>query len=186
VRGVASPAADPERSLRTAGPVFLRHPRRGGTLYGAPSPALGATGEIGGVKSKTYDGDSDGELFGANGATGMVNQQYHTGIDSNGDIITTVVYNINGDFAVDIPAKIEIPFTLKFYADDVGYGVVDFCDGVNETCAELNPTALTYSIVPEPSTWAMMLVGFAGLAFGSCAPGQRRTELLRPQNLSLT
>ena len=39
---------------------------------------------------------------------------------------------------------------------------------VNPTNAATGSYTVTYAIVPEPSTWAMMLLGFAGLGFAGC------------------
>jgi hypothetical protein len=36
---------------------------------------------------------------------------------------------------------------------------------------------LTFTAVPEPSTWAMMLLGFAGLAFAGYRASRRTTAL---------
>ena len=40
-----------------------------------------------------------------------------------------------------------------------------------------DPTAVPPQPVPEPSTWALMLLGFAGLGFAGCRASLRRGEV---------
>ena len=63
----------------------------------------------------------------------------------------------------------------------VGTFAVGTTDDLGEKIA-LNPTnTLSFDaslfVVPEPSTWAMLLLGFAGLGF----VGYRRTRRAKPQ-----
>jgi hypothetical protein len=80
--------------------------------------------------------------------------------------------------------------TLKGIEFDYAYNALDqlvgtFAVGTSESLGQkiaLNPTntlSFDFSIfvVPEPSTWAMMLLGFAGLAF----VGYRQTRRAKPQ-----
>jgi hypothetical protein len=46
-----------------------------------------------------------------------------------------------------------------------------------ESFSTNNPGTLTFTAVPEPSTWAMMLLGFAGLAFAGYRASRRTTAL---------
>jgi hypothetical protein len=48
-----------------------------------------------------------------------------------------------------------------FYSDS-GYSINAYA---GETLTAANGSIVTISAVPEPSTWAMMLLGFAGLGF---------------------
>jgi hypothetical protein len=49
----------------------------------------------------------------------------------------------------------------------------------DQTYGDLAPTTLTYTVasraVPEPSTWAMMLAGFAGLGFAGYRAARKNT-----------
>jgi hypothetical protein len=67
---------------------------------------------------------------------------------------------------------------LDFVINNTGAGIFGVpSDGGGPTDFQFNAT-VTYSVaagVPEPATWAMMLIGFAGLAFAA-----RRRERLAP------
>jgi PEP-CTERM motif len=91
------------------------------------------------------------------------------------------VENVNvsiSSLSTSIPLSLLSPFTYTLQAGEAGsgsfnYRYVDFTTGLNETLfADLAPTTLTVTVaespitaVPEPSTWAMMILGFAGLGF---------------------
>ena len=73
-----------------------------------------------------------------------------------------------------IPLSLTSPFTYTVQAGDTSsgsilYRTIDFTSGFFElVSADLSPTALTVTVaesVPEPSTWAMMLLGFGGIGF---------------------
>jgi hypothetical protein len=66
---------------------------------------------------------------------------------------------IGGGYQLELVLQNTIPF---------GGGSVTWLDG--------GTTGLSYSAVPEPSTWAMMLLGFAGLGFAGYR-GAKRTPL---------
>jgi PEP-CTERM motif len=56
--------------------------------------------------------------------------------------------------------------------DDPGY--VFF---LSHTDISYTSGTLTIAVVPEPSTWAMMLLGFAGLGFAGCRQRQRGEDV---------
>ena len=65
-----------------------------------------------------------------------------------------------------IPVSINMPFTYTVTPVNGMLGI----DPVNHAgyLIDLVPTTVTVSVpgaVPEPSTWAMMLLGFAGIGF---------------------
>ena len=63
---------------------------------------------------------------------------------------------IGGGYQLELVLQNTIPF---------GGGSVAWLDG--------GTTGLSYSAVPEPSTWAMMLLGFAGLGFAGYRGAKR-------------
>jgi hypothetical protein len=77
------------------------------------------------------------------------------------------------DPTLSIPVSINMPFTYTVTPANGGYGqgqVMLGIDPVNGAgyLIDLVPTTVTVSVpgaVPEPSTWAMMLIGLAGLGF---------------------
>lgn len=59
------------------------------------------------------------------------------------------------------------------------YGVTDMVSNPAGTCCGSHPAALNISAiaaVPEPATWAMMLIGFGGIGFAM--RGRRREQTL--------
>ncbi|SHM37477.1 PEPxxWA-CTERM sorting domain-containing protein [Bradyrhizobium lablabi] len=76
-----------------------------------------------------------------------------------------------------IPLSLTSPFTYTVQAGDtssgsIRYQTTDFNGFFELVFADLSPTSLTVTVaesslaaVPEPSTWAMMILGFCGLGF---------------------
>jgi hypothetical protein len=58
-------------------------------------------------------------------------------------------------------------------------GVIAFDDGGNPADADYDDLVVrfTVSAVPEPATWAMMLLGFAGIGFGLSSQAATRAPL---------
>jgi len=78
-------------------------------------------------------------------------------IDGGPDLITMYSYDPDGNLIlVSDPADMETKFTYDAYGD-----VLSMTDPNGAT------TKFAYYAVPEPSTWATMLIGFAALAFAS-------------------
>jgi hypothetical protein len=78
-----------------------------------------------------------------------------------------------------LPASITAPFSYTVVTADngCGAGCQNFVQlggpsgGLYDTFYNLFPNTLTETVasgVPEPSTWAMMLLGFAGVGFMAC------------------
>jgi hypothetical protein len=78
---------------------------------------------------------------------------------------------------VSLLSRVPILRTVSFTVTDIGLGVSPAADdnpqslGITATLTPFGSVALNgngienVSAVPEPSTWAMMLLGFAGLGF---------------------
>jgi hypothetical protein len=82
-----------------------------------------------------------------------------------------------GSTSTSIPLSLLSPFTYTLQAGEFGsgsfhYHYIDFAGRDDILFADLAPTTLTVTVaespiaaVPEPSTWAMMILGFAGIGF---------------------
>jgi hypothetical protein len=129
----------------------------GGINYGNTSPVLSSMITINGV-GKAVDASYYGYILGKE--TGSSNEQYHT--VSSSEYLHNYIYNYNGT----LPASITTPFTHTVDNNDTAYGTF----GAGTEIIKANLASLTVSdhvvaAVPEPSTWAMMLLGFAGIGF---------------------
>ncbi|UPK00427.1 PEPxxWA-CTERM sorting domain-containing protein [Bradyrhizobium sp. 170] len=152
----------------------------GGTGYGTTSPVISSTVTIGSVTVSvpaTYIGtaatqyNTDGSGFG---------QQTHLARYNNSanniyaDLSSQAyVYAYDGS----VPFSLTGPFTytptyvgyLSFndYVYDRNLGQV-----IQDTYVQANVTSLTVTTgVPEPSTWAMIILGFAGVGFAAYRRG---------------
>jgi PEP-CTERM motif len=96
---------------------------------------------------------------------------YDAAVDTGPGFIRSV-NNSMFDASHTIPISIDTPFSYSDPSGNGGHGFALFQTSNNliYTWAYLDPTSVTVTIpgvasVPEPSTWAMMLLGFAGLCF---------------------
>ena len=147
----------------------------GGALYTTESPMIKATLEING-KSAAIDGSYNGSVQAFLGQPGVANQQSHYASDSDGN--TLLLYVSDAEFASvgNIPFTIDVPLDFVFTSAEIGGIFGTFHSGGLATGLDLTSTELIYQypstdggggVVPEPSTWALMLMGFVGLsAFG--------------------
>ena len=130
----------------------------GGAVVSAPTPSLGATLIINGVPYFT-NGGYTGLLIAYNSN----NVSYRFGTQSQADdfggkyLANFVVSEL---LNVPFPTSLASPFT---YSVQVG----DFVGGelsIPGELLDLTPTSVTLAdAVPEPSTWTMLLLGFAGI-----------------------
>jgi PEP-CTERM motif len=146
---------------------------------GQPSPSLGAILTIDGV-SVGFGGGAHGQIYGAD--YGSSTKSFADARDY-GSAYNFYTYNFVTNQMTDpsrtIPVSITEPFTYKANNSNGGSGqgnfqIVSYQNGYGyliNTYAYLVPTTVSMSLadvaagVPEPSTWAMMLIGFAGLGF---------------------
>ena len=148
----------------------------GGVVYGTESPMIKATLEING-KSATVDGSYNGSVQAFLGESGVANQQSHYVADAVGNTLLLYVTNANFAPVGNIPFTIDVPLDFVFSSSETGGIFGTFHSGDLATALDFSPTELIYQYpstdgggggaVPEPSTWAMLLLGFVGLgAFG--------------------
>jgi hypothetical protein len=117
---------------------------------------------------RAVDGSYYGEDLGYNnGSFSTQNhwaQDYSSGHD---EYLTHNISNHNGS----LPASITTPFTYTVNGSDLGYGHYYLWKGTIPEGIYAHIATLTVSkhvgAVPEPSTWAMMLLGFAGVGFAA-------------------
>ena len=135
----------------------------GGTSFGAPSPLVGsAILTIGGV-SIAIRGNSVGEIQGINNGPGALSEQLDRAYDTNGSAVENSILNYSGG----LPSTITSPFIYHVTTSDGGSS--DF--SAFGASGNLSVATLVVSLdpptpaVPEPSTWAMMILGFGGLGF---------------------
>jgi hypothetical protein len=144
--------------------------QHGGSRAGTTSPSIGANLIINGITYST-NGNADSQLFLFNsdggikfGAFSEVNPETTSGAD-----MFTWIHNVNG-VGVPFPTSVSSPFSTYTVqvGDFVGGGFTIGGDSLTltPTTVELSSTVDELSAgVPEPSTWAMMILGFAGIGF---------------------
>ena len=146
----------------------------GGSVYGpgVDSPMLKATLEINGKTADVGTGLSD-SVQSFLGQPGIANQQSHEASRGTNSILLDVS-DANFASVGNIPFTIDVPLTFNFDSSDIGGGFATFgAGGTSSTSLSLGPNQLIYQFpstdgggaVPEPSTWAMILLGFAGLGY---------------------
>jgi opacity protein-like surface antigen len=147
----------------------------GGIVYGVESPMLSATLEINGKTADVGIGTS-GTVQSFLGQPGVTNQQAHLVQGIN--VMLLNVSDASGASVGNIPFTIDVPFTFTLDTSDAGFGEANFSSSGISTALSLGPTQLIYQYpspdgaAPEPSTWAMMLIGFVGLGYA----GYRKTR----------
>ena len=134
----------------------------GGTALGSPSPLIDpAVLTIGGV-SIDIRGNLVGEIQGINQGPGAFSEQLHRAYDTNGSAVENSIFNYSGG----LPASITTPFIYHVTSSDGGSsGFSAFGASGNMTVDTLTVSLTPTPSVPEPSTWAMMILGFLGLGF---------------------
>jgi hypothetical protein len=119
--------------------------------------------------------------LGANGAEGTLTQTF---VDTPGDLyFVSFLVASDGDepnnFGVTGPGSLELPLEYLPASDYVaytGYFTGSGSDTIMFTFRNdpgyLSLDAVSVTFAPEPSTWAMMLLGFAGIGYA----GYRRSQ----------
>jgi hypothetical protein len=149
----------------------------GGSYYGVASPAVSASVTINGHTANIGGGNYIAEIWGSDG----VQADYAWNIVDDG---ITYISNESWDTTGgnNIPSSIIQPFTslldggagfFMISTQDIASGQYDeFADGyVTLTGMTVGPV----EAVPEPSTWAMMLLGFAGLGYAGFRRAKRNS-----------
>jgi hypothetical protein len=132
------------------------HNTSGGGLFLNTSPSLGATVTING-QSVTINGNFYGILSETSSAGRYGSfQNAWAWSDHNNDQVSSFV-EANAE---SMPDSITTPFSYSVQPGDFAVGNFQ----IGNTSASFDVTSIAEA-VPEPSTWAMMLLGFAGVGF---------------------
>lgn len=173
---VASYVFDTANSVQFAGPTLNEN--LGGPGYGSPSPALSAVFTVAG-QTFSVAPIFGSEIYGTNypsyDKSTYSKQSHWTMQDQSIGLVevmaqlTNTAVNLNGL----LPAAISGNFQIDLSGDQVSgtafFSAYDHSTGgyLYQTYTLLTPQFLTIStvapVVPEPSTWATMLLGFGAL-----------------------
>lgn len=136
----------------------------GGTGFGIPAvPGLSASITINGFTQSVIP-TFDSQIYGSNNGVNSYQLHYARADSSNG--FRASITNFNGL----LPATIDAPFTYTVQPGDQMQGSFRIDNVSGAAFGELTFATLTervegVSAVPEPSTWAMMILGFCGVGF---------------------
>ena len=133
--------------------------------YGLPTPAISAKLNING-QTFTTNGSYFSELYIQSSTLG--NFQAFAEVVSGGGPYYPYLYNnvVTNDPNAPSPTSLTSPFTYTFQENGVNDGF--FWDGVDERLMLYTGTVTLSHAVPEPSTWAMMILGFVGVGLLAC------------------
>ena len=141
---------------------------RGGAYMGTNSPMLESIVTING-NSQTIQGSYFSSIYAANFGFSETQQEVQDYSGGKFRSIDSTIYNFNGTFPSSLTAPFG-PYTVG--TSDTVHVTVNF-DNLDaygnsmgrDAYAVINVSTVTITAVPEPSTWAMMILGFAGLGF---------------------
>ena len=140
-----------DTSLGHSDPVPHGKNRIGGSLFNTTSPALGATITVNGDTVSLGGGE-----FGVIAETSDKTASFHNYEADESD--SRYVYSYVTAAPHALPASITKALDYMVKPSDDAFGYFQF----DNTFASFAPTSVTVG-VPEPATWAMMLLGFAAL-----------------------
>jgi hypothetical protein len=142
----------------------------GGPYYGSTSisPVLSSMITINGI-GKAVAGSYAGYLNAENNGAGGYGEEYHYAGDASSaqaEVLSSFISNTAGS----LPGSLTVPFTHTMDSQDyikAYYSLNDYNLGSETIFADLATLTVSEHVaaVPEPSTWAMMLLGFAGVGF---------------------
>jgi hypothetical protein len=145
----------------------------GGKFFGSPSPALSATLTINNI-TFAFTPNNYGFIQGISDTASLIQHEVKR-LSSDGPLseyanLIHRLYRFNDSL---YPASLTGPFshTIDFRDDIFAIVQIHYRNPANGRYiafvdANFAPTSVTISSgVPEPSTWAMMILGFAGIGF---------------------
>jgi hypothetical protein len=146
---------------------------RGGAALGSPSPILNIAITI---NDNTLSFDSS--VYGYMYLDGGNLVSFGESGNYNGEVLFQIANN-------NIPSFVGVPYVYHFSSTDIvheksfEFGISDPTNTYETTYgnAYVNFSTLSISEVPEISTWAMMLIGFAGLGFAGHRASRKTAAL---------
>lgn len=139
----------------------------GSAFLNSTAPGLSAALTINGI-TQSFTPSFDSQIFGSSNLVNQSTQSHIAGSDNNNNLIEATVIS-NG---VLLPPTIDVPFSYTVQpGDDTWQGDFHlYTLGLYSAQGTLNITSVTETVdgvsaVPEPSTWAMMVLGFCGLGW---------------------
>jgi hypothetical protein len=146
----------------------------GGTSVAVPTFMLFASVTINGITGPLFNGEASSLIQTFNGFPSINNQVFMQAIDASqlGPVIGVIGASQTGV----IPVSIDTPQTITFDSTYFSFGQAAWGNPADPASLTnvgfTSVSSLVYSIpgggvggVPETSTWAMMLLGFAGLGY---------------------
>jgi PEP-CTERM motif len=169
--------------------VFQSIPQPG-NVAGLPSVDLvGASNDFGNLAFQGNSVDLDGSTGSGNSpagelqsitslATGSYTVQFEFAGNERGALPETTVISIgNQSFSLTPPNSQGYTLTTLFFTNVSGQ--LSFTDlGPSNQQGNLIDNVVVTTGVPEPSTWAMMVLGFAGLGFAAFRQGRKTSVAL--------
>lgn len=184
---------DPSLGLQTGGPGYNFEQAEGGTqAVGPPGPTelpvISATLTINGETYTFPNPGAYGNVYGENDTVpGPASQQSHTvssQLTEGGVLHSWFMSNYIQTYSTNpIPKTLTTPFTYTAMPGDGTGGqwyLNQYQDPSNPALSlydaegVFDSVTITVGSIPEPTTWAMMLIGFVGLGIA----GYRRTRKL--------
>jgi hypothetical protein len=150
----------------------------GGTDYGTTSPVISSTVTVGSV-TLSVPAINRGYVNAFQYTGGYGGQTHFAQAHTDNNLLQSDLYSVASVNAIDgsVPFSLTGPFTytaiydgyLRFYNYVYDYNLNQ---AIKDTMVTANVTSLTVtSGVPEPSTWAMIILGFAGVGFAAYRRG---------------
>jgi PEP-CTERM motif-containing protein len=164
-----------DTSMGTEVNTSSQHYVSGGVGLGAPSPAISATLTIGST-TISVPTSWDAEIYTHDQTAFGFGEQNHVVIDyvNNAAVysyrdLQAYVFGSSGT----IPFSLDGPFSYTIAAGDSGYlsysgSVYDYVTAQQIESLTINGDVSTLTVssgVPEPSTWTMLMLGFAGVGW---------------------
>ncbi len=135
----------------------------GPAAIGAFEYTTGATGTLGFADLSNFRFEVEGSGVTYHLHSALPNYAYFAFDTAAGAFVTGVGHGAAGDYAETLGA-INGDYTKGYFVGLVPGGVDEYSTGTSNAFSNITYTEISsFGAVPEPATWAMMLVGVAGI-----------------------